>query len=119
MALVIGHNLVEASGEAVSDLARPGHGQPDSQRRGQSVDRNSGETREIAAHLVKQLVPGFAEDGMRIRLQGDQSSQADGPRGTDDLNSALDQLLRARDGQSDLPSGPGIDRRHALAYSLQ
>ena len=76
-------------------------------------------TREIAAHLVKQVMTRFAEDGMGIRLQRDQSRQPDGPRGADDLDPAFDQLLRARDGQTDLLSGAVVDRRHLFAHSLQ
>src|SRR4029453_12161337 len=34
MPVMVGQNPAEAAGEAVGDTARPGHGQPDSQRRG-------------------------------------------------------------------------------------
>src|SRR5262249_56025029 len=59
MPVVVGQNPAEAPGEAMCDAARPSHDQPDSQRRGQSPERSPGETREIAAHFVKQVVTRF------------------------------------------------------------
>src|SRR5215510_13871494 len=48
--VMVGRNLVDASGEAMRDFASPGHGQPDSHRRWQSANCGSDGARKIAVH---------------------------------------------------------------------